>query len=121
MIDWSEPAQPRRRQARRYHRPQRRLLQGHGRPGGPGLLHRSHPEDPSRPGKDNFDLAVASFGELALLAESLGAVISPSRAGRRSAVRQPLLQPGDLPGDVPRSPSSGLGINYDPSHLSDGH
>ncbi len=75
------------------------------------------PEDPSRPGKDNFDLAVASFGELAPLAESLGAVIALEGWPGGPSFANLCCNPETCRAIFREVPSRGLGINYDPSHL----
>lgn len=75
------------------------------------------PEDPSRPGKDNFDLAVASYGELAPLAESLGATIALEGWPGGPPFANLCCNPETCRAMFREVASGGLGINYDPSHL----
>lgn len=75
------------------------------------------PEDASRPGKDNFDLAVASYGELAPLAESLGAAIALEGWPGGPPFANLCCNPETCRAIFREVPSRGLGINYDPSHL----
>jgi sugar phosphate isomerase/epimerase len=75
------------------------------------------PEDPSRPGKENFDLAVASFNELAPVAESLGAVIALEGWPGGPPFPNLCCNPETCRAMFREVPSRGLGINYDPSHL----
>lgn len=75
------------------------------------------PEDPSRPGKDSFDLAVASYGELASLAESLGAVIALEGWPGGPPFANLCCNPETCRAMFREVASRGLGVNYDPSHL----
>ena len=75
------------------------------------------PEDPSRPSKDNFGLAVASYGDLAPLAESLGAVIALEGWPGGPPFANLCCNPETCRAMFREVPSRGLGINYDPSHL----
>jgi len=75
------------------------------------------PDDPEKKGKENFDLAVKGFGELATHAESLGATIVLE--GWPGAPPFPNLccNPETYRAMLKEVPSKGLSINYDPSHL----
>jgi sugar phosphate isomerase/epimerase len=75
------------------------------------------PEDPERAGKDNFDLAVASFGELAPLAEPLGAMIVLEGWPGGPPFPNLCCNPETCRAMFKEVPSPGLGLNFDPSHL----
>ncbi|MGQ9648627.1 MAG: sugar phosphate isomerase/epimerase family protein [Phycisphaerae bacterium] len=75
------------------------------------------PEDPSRPGKDNFDLAVASYGDLAPVAESLKATIALEGWPGGPPFANLCCNPETCRAMFREVLSRGLGINYDPSHL----
>ncbi len=75
------------------------------------------PENPQASGKENFDLAVRSYGELAGVAEGLGTMVVLE--GWPGGFPYPHLccNPETYRAMLAEVPSSGLGINFDPSHL----
>lgn len=74
------------------------------------------PEDPSRSPRDNFEVAVESYGRLAELAESLGTVVvlegypGPHYANL-------CCNPEQCRAMLKAVPGKSLGLCYDPSHL----
>jgi sugar phosphate isomerase/epimerase len=75
------------------------------------------PEDPGRPGRENFDLAVASYGELAPLAESMGAAIALEGWPGGPPFPNLCCNPETCRAMFKEVASPGLGLNFDPSHL----
>lgn len=75
------------------------------------------PEDPKRTGKENFELAVRSYGELADVAEDLGAMIVLEGWPGGHPYPHLCCNPETCRAMLQAVPSKGLGINFDPSHL----
>lgn len=76
------------------------------------------PEDPDRPARRNFELAVESFGQLAEVAGSLGTVVVlegwPGEGPRYAHL---CCNPQQCRAMLKAVPGKGLGLCYDPSHL----
>lgn len=76
------------------------------------------PEDPGRHPRENFDLAAASFGELAGVAESLGTVlVLEGWPGPGPEYAHLCCNPEQCRAMLKAVPGKGLGLCYDPSHL----
>jgi len=76
------------------------------------------PENPDRPGRENFALAVESFGELADVAASVGAAIAlEGWPGGPPNYPNLCCNPETYRAMFKEVPSPGIGINFDPSHL----
>jgi len=75
------------------------------------------PENPQKSGKENLDLAVQSYGELAGVAERLGAMIVLEGWPGGHPYPNLCCNPETYRAMLEAVPSKGLGINFDPSHL----
>lgn len=75
------------------------------------------PEDGGRPGRENFALAVRSYGELAGVAEGLGATIVLEGWPGGPPFPNLCCNPETYRAMLREVPSRGLSINFDPSHL----
>jgi sugar phosphate isomerase/epimerase len=75
------------------------------------------PEDPTRSGRDNFDLAIASFGELAAVAEGVNAMVVLEGWPGSPPYPNLFCNPETCRALFQEVPSRGVGINFDPSHL----
>ena len=76
------------------------------------------PEDPDRSGRENFALAVESFGALAEVAASLGATIAlEGWPGGPPHYPNLCCNPETCRAMFKEVPSPGIGVNFDPSHL----
>ncbi len=76
------------------------------------------PEDAEKPGKENFDLAVESYGPLAAEAERLSAtIVLEGWPGGPPKYPNLCCNPETYRAMLEAVPSRGLSVNYDPSHL----
>jgi len=75
------------------------------------------PEDAKLGGKQNFDLAVESYGELAQVAEGLKTMIVLEGWPGGPPFANLCCNPETYRAMFKEVPSKGLGVNFDPSHL----
>lgn len=75
------------------------------------------PEDPSRSGRENLDLAIRGYGELASAAESLGTMIVLEGWPGSHPYANLCCNPETYRALLTEVTSPGVGINFDPSHL----